>query len=131
MADFGSKNKVDPTFNMSSMTDMIFLLLVFFMLTSNFVTPSGLPISVPTSKASSKVMPKVNVGITKDLKYYVNEVEIPLDLLEEELKFQLAGQEQGSVVLSVDKDVPVQHLVTVAGICTKLKAKVSISTKPE
>lgn len=131
MSNFSSKNKVDPTFNMSSMTDMIFLLLIFFMLTSNFVTPSGLPISVPTSKASQKVMPKVNVGVTKDLKYYVNEVEIPLDLLEDELKFQLAGQEQGVVVLSVDKDVPVQHLVNVAGIATKLNAKVSISTRPE
>jgi len=126
-----TKNKVDPTFNMSSMTDMIFLLLVFFMLTSNFVTPSGLPINVPTSKASTKVMPKVNVGITKDLKYYVNEVEVPYEFLEDELRNVLPEVEEGVVVLSVDKDVPVQHLVNVAGIATKLKAKVSISTRPE
>ncbi len=128
---FGTKNKVDPTFNMSSMTDMIFLLLVFFMLTSNFVTPSGLPISVPTSQASVKVMPKVNVGITKDLKYYVNEVEVPYAFIEDELRNLLPTVEEGVVVLSVDKDVPVQHLVNVAGIATKLRAKVSIATKPE
>lgn len=127
----GTKNKVDPTFNMSSMTDMIFLLLVFFMLTSNFVTPSGLPISVPTSKTSAKVMPKVNVGITKDLKYYVNEVEVPYEFIEDELRNLLPSVEEGVVVLSVDKDVPVQHLVNVAGIATKLRAKVSIATKPE
>lgn len=127
----GTKNKVDPTFNMSSMTDMIFLLLVFFMLTSNFVTPSGLPISVPTSKASAKVMPKVNVGITKDLKYYVNEVEVPYEFIEDELRNLLPTVEEGVVVLSVDKDVPVQHLVNVAGIATKLRARVSIATKPE
>ncbi|MEN7549152.1 biopolymer transporter ExbD [Rapidithrix thailandica] len=126
-----SKNKVDPSFNMSSMTDMIFLLLVFFMLTSNFVTPSGLPIKVPTSKASSKVMPKVNVGITKDLKYYVNEVEVPYNFLEDELKSILPVKEEGVVVLQVDKDVPVQYLVNVAGIAAKLKAKVSIATRPE
>ncbi len=126
-----TKNKVDPSFNMSSMTDMIFLLLVFFMLTSNFVTPSGLPISVPTSKASTKVMPKVNVGITEDLKYYVNEVEVPYEFIEDELRNLLPTVEEGVVVLSVDKDVPVQHLVNVAGIATKLRAKVSIATKPE
>jgi biopolymer transport protein ExbD len=126
-----SKNKIDPTFNMSSMTDMIFLLLVFFMLTSNFVTPSGLPISVPTTKASVKTIPKVNVGVTKDLRYFVNEVEFPLDLLEEELRYQLSRSSEGVVVLQIDKDVPVQHLVNVAGIATKLQAKVTIAAKPE
>ncbi|NME69668.1 ExbD/TolR family protein [Flammeovirga aprica] len=124
------ENKIDPTFNMSSMTDMIFLLLVFFMLTSNFVTPSGLPIAVPSSKASKKVMPKVYVSITKDLHYYVNEVEVPLSFLEDELKAVLPAKQEGVVVLTVDKDVPVQHLVNVAGIATALKAKVSIATTP-
>lgn len=128
---FQSKNKVDPTFNMSSMTDMIFLLLIFFMLTSNFVTPSGLDISVPSSKASKKVLPKINVSIDKDFKYYVNEVNIPLDLLEDELRYQLSGDEQGVVVISIDKEVPVQYLVNVAGIATKLNAKVTLATKPE
>ena len=127
-----SKNKVDPNFNMSSMTDMIFLLLIFFMLTSNFVTPSGLPINLPTSVASKKVMPKVNVSITKDLKYYVNEVEYPLDLIEDELTYQLRnGEAEGVIVLSVDKDVPVQNLMNVAGIATKLNAKVTISALPK
>lgn len=124
------ENKIDPTFNMSSMTDMIFLLLVFFMLTSNFVTPSGLPIAVPSSKASKKVMPKVYVSITKDLHYYVNEVEVPLSFLEDELKAVLPSKQEGVVVLTVDKDVPVQHLVNVAGVATALKAKVSIATTP-
>ncbi|AZQ62129.1 biopolymer transporter ExbD [Flammeovirga pectinis] len=124
------ENKIDPTFNMSSMTDMIFLLLVFFMLTSNFVTPSGLPIAVPSSKAAKKVMPKVYVSITKDLHYYVNEVEVPLSFLEDELRAVLPAKQEGVVVLTVDKDVSVQHLVNVAGIATGLKAKVSIATKP-
>lgn len=128
---FQSKNKLDPNFSVASMTDMVFLLLVFFMLTSNFVTPSGLPISVPTSKAANKVMPKVTVGITKELRYYVNEVEVPLERLERELQLLLPQSQEGVVVLSVDKEVPVQHLVNVAGVATKLKAKVSIATKPE
>ncbi|GAB4346198.1 MAG: biopolymer transporter ExbD [Flammeovirgaceae bacterium] len=131
MKGFATKNKIDPNFNMSSMTDMIFLLLVFFMLTSNFVTPSGLPISVPSSKASVKVMPKVNVGITKDLRYFINEVEVPFEYIEDELRTVLPEVEEGVVVLSVDKDVPVQHLVNVAGIATKLRAKVTIATRPE
>lgn len=114
---------------MSSMTDMVFLLLIFFMLTSNFATPSGIKISVPTSESSTKVIPKVNVTITKELKYYINEVQVPFDFIEQELK-SILPEEEGVVVLLVDKDVPVQHLINVAGIATKLKAKVSIATKP-
>lgn len=129
MKGFSTKNKIDPSFNMSSMTDMVFLLLIFFMLTSNFATPSGIKISVPTSESSTKVIPKVNVTITKELKYYINEVEVPLNFIEHELSLALSDKE-GVVVLAVDKDVPVQHLVNVAGIATKLKAKVSIATQP-
>jgi biopolymer transport protein ExbD len=116
-------NKVDPNFNMSSMTDMIFLLLIFFMLTSNFVTPSGLPIEQPTSKAASKVMPKITVGITKD--------KLPLDFIQDELASLLQGEEEGTVVITIDKDAPTQYLINVAGIAAKLKAKTVISVKPE
>ena len=116
---------------MSSMTDMVFLLLIFFLLTSNFVTPSGLPINVPTSKVAGKVMPKVNVGITAQKRFYVNEVEVPFARLEAELSTLLLGKEDGVVVLNVDRTVPVQYLVDVASIATKLKARVSIATKPD
>lgn len=67
-----SRHKVDPAFSMSSMTDIIFLLLIFFMLTSSFITPSGLPINLPTSKASNIVIQKVSVTISEDLTYFVN-----------------------------------------------------------
>ncbi len=129
--NLGSRNKVDPSFNMSSMTDMVFLLLIFFLLTSNFVTPSGLPINVPTSKVAGKVMPKINVGITAQKRFYVNEVEVPYARLEAELSTLLLGKDDGVVVLNVDKTVPVQYLVDVASIATKLKARVSIATKPD
>jgi len=128
--NIGSKNKIDPNFNMSSMTDLIFLLLVFFMLTSSFVTPSGLPVNLPSSKASTIEVQKISVTITKDLRYYVNDKKVTKATLEGELKSRLAGN-KGSVVLHIDKDVPSEHLVYVAGIATSLEAKVVIATKPK
>ncbi|GAA4297723.1 biopolymer transporter ExbD [Nibribacter koreensis] len=127
-----SKNRVNPEFNMSSMTDIIFLLLIFFMLTSNFVTPSGLPVNLPTSKASEIVMQKISVTITKDLQYSINEQTTTLEALPAQLEEALAGTEQGEgvVVLHVDKSVPVEHFVKVAGIANNLKAKVSIASLP-
>lgn len=124
-----SKNKVDALFSMSSMTDVIFLLLIFFMLTSNFITPSGLPINLPSSKTSVTVMQKVSVTISEDLQYMVNDRRSSYATLESDIK-RVLKDEEGVVVLHIDKGVPVEYLVNVAGIATSLNAKVSIATKP-
>jgi biopolymer transport protein ExbD len=128
--DLKTKHKIESTFNFSSMTDIIFLLLIFFMLTASFVTPSGLPVNLPASKSSTIVMQQVSVTITPNLTYYVNDKSTPVSQLESALARELKGQE-GVVVLHVDKSVPVEHLVRIAGIATSLKAKVTIATKPE
>ena len=127
--DLRSKNKVDVNFSMSSMADIIFLLLIFFMLTSSFITPSGLPVNLPSSKSSQIVLQKVSVTISKDLRYFVNDKPVRVNQLEMAIKSQLEGKE-GIVVLHVDKTVAVEHLVRVAGIATALEANVSIATKP-
>lgn len=124
-----SQHKVDTSFSMSGMTDIIFLLLVFFMLTSSFITPSGLPVNLPTSKAATMELQKVSVTITEDLDYYVNDKKISKGMLEAELKSKLVGNE-GVVVLHIDKSVPTEHFVDVASVATQLEAKVSIATKP-
>lgn len=124
-----SKHSVDPMFSMSSMTDIVFLLLIFFMLTSSFITPSGLPVNLPTSKSSSLEMQKLSVTITKDLEYYVNDKKISKGMLEVELRSKLTDKD-GVVTLHVDKSVPTEDFVHVAGIATQLEAKVSIAVTP-
>jgi biopolymer transport protein ExbD len=124
-----SKYKIDTSFSMSSMTDIIFLLLIFFMLTSTFITPSGLPVNLPSSKSSSIVLQRVSVTVTPDLRFYVNDRRVTRNNLEYELQKALEGKES-VVVLHVDRSVPVEYLVEVAGIATSLKAKVTLATQP-
>lgn len=128
--NLSTRNKVDPAFNMASMTDLIFLLLIFFMLTSSFITPSGLPVNLPTSKASTIEVQKVSVTVTKDLQFFVNDKRVPRSTIEGELKSKLGGP-NGVVVLHIDESVPTREMVFVAGIATALEAKVSIATKPK
>ena len=125
-----TRNKVDTAFSMALMTDLIFLLLIFFMLTSSFITPSGLPVNLPTSKSAAIEMQKVSVTVTTDLQYLVNEKRVTKASLESELAAKLEGAE-GVVVLHIDESVPTKELVHVAGIATGLKAKVTIATKPK
>lgn len=127
--NFRSKNKVDPAFSMASMTDLIFLLLIFFMLTSSFVTPSGLPVNLPSSRASTIEVQKISVTVTKELQYFVNDKRVSKAMLEAELK-RLLTEGAGSVILHIDKSVASEHLVYVAGIATSLNAKVVLATKP-
>jgi len=124
-----TRNKIDAAFSMASMTDLIFLLLIFFMLTSSFVTPSGLPVNLPTSIASTIEVQKVSVTVTHDLQYFVNDKKVTRNTIQSELKRNLSSP-NGVVVLHIDKSVPTEELVFVAGIATSLKAKVTIATKP-
>jgi biopolymer transport protein ExbD len=123
------KNKVDASFSMSSMTDIIFLLLIFFMLTSSFITPSGLSVNLPSSETSDIVMQEVTVSVTKDLQFSVNDQLLTRDQLKSVLTPLLEGK-KGQVVLHLDKEVPVEYLVEIGGIAAGLGANVSIATKP-
>lgn len=124
-----TRNKIEAAFSMASMTDLIFLLLIFFMLTSSFVTPSGLPVNLPSSVASTIEVAKVSVTVTKDLQYFVGDRKVARSSVESELKRNLTSS-NGLVVLHIDKSVPTEELVYVASIATSLKAKVTIATKP-
>ena len=86
------KNKVDAAFSMSSMTDIIFLLLIFFMLTSSFITPSGLAVNLPSSETSDIVMQEVTVSVTKDLQFSVNDQLISREDLKGTLTPLLEGK---------------------------------------
>ena len=125
-----TRNKIEAAFSMASMTDLIFLLLIFFMLTSSFVTPSGLPVNLPTSKASTIEVQKVSITVTKDAQYFINDKKVTKSTLESELK-PLLSSSSGVVVLHIDESVPTRELVFVAGIATSLKARVTIATKPK
>jgi biopolymer transport protein ExbD len=123
------KNKVDALFSMSSMTDIIFLLLIFFMLTSSFITPSGLSVNLPSSETSDIVLQEVTVSVTKDLQFSVNDQLVTREQLKSVLTPLLEGK-KGQVVLHLDKEVPVEYLVEIGGIAAGLGANVSIATKP-
>ena len=119
-----SKNKIEASFSMSSMTDII-----FFMLTSSFITPSGLPVNLPSSESSDIVMQEVTVSVTKDLRFAVNDKQVSRDAIKGELT-ALLKENKGYVVLHIDKEVPVEYLVEIGGIAASLNANVTIATQP-
>jgi len=129
--DLKPRHKVDPSFSMSSMTDIVFLLLIFFMLTSSFITPSALPISLPSSNSAPITLQKVTITVTKDLKYLVDEKEVTLSNLKQELTSKLSQDDidENIIIVHADKDIKYDDVIQVASIAAELNAKVSLATK--
>lgn len=128
--DIKSKHKVDANFSMSSMTDIVFLLLIFFMLTASFITPSGLPVDLPSAAATSISLQKNSVTVSADRKIYVNDKEVTMETLERELASVIAGPD-GTVSLHLDKGVTAEYFVKVTGIIAKLKQKTTLVALPD
>ena len=125
------KHKIDTQFSMSSMTDIVFLLLIFFMLTVVSTTPQTLPIDLPLSNNAEVLPSQVTVTITADLVYYVDHQEAARESLGELLQQKLNTKTQRFILLQVDKSVPVAHMIYVTDIAASLQAKVAVATQPD
>ena len=125
-----SQNKITATFNMSSMTDIVFLLLIFFMVTSTQIAPNGLQVTLPQSSSQVKLIPHVSVSINADGQFAVNTDVLPFEQIEPRLKQELAGKQEPAIVLRVDKDVPTGETVKIMEIANRNRWKFTLATKP-
>jgi biopolymer transport protein ExbD len=122
------RNKVSPDFSMSSMTDIVFLLLIFFMLTAN--SPNALDLLLPKAKGKSTNTQNVSVSIDKNLNYFVNNEQINGDYIETELKKALEGQEKPTIILRAEENVAIKEAVNVMDIANRNSYKVILAVRP-
>jgi biopolymer transport protein ExbD len=122
---------------MASLTDIISLLLLFFMLTVSFgstqlptESTKGLTIDLPTSHSAHTIVSQIQVTITAQLDYYVDNEPVQLKDLQEVLQ-QKISQKSPLILLQIDRTVPIQHMIEVADIANSLNAQIAVSTKQE
>jgi biopolymer transport protein ExbD len=123
-----TRNKVSPNFNMSS---IVFLLLIFFMLTSTLVTTNALDLVLPSSNSKSVKKQTVSVSIDKALKHYIDQDEVSVGSMENLIHQRLADAEDKVIVLRVEQGVPIEYAVKVMDIAYQNKYKIVLATKPE
>ncbi|MDD3166505.1 MAG: biopolymer transporter ExbD [Bacteroidales bacterium] len=129
------KNKIDPTFSLSSMTDIIFLLLLFFMITSTVVHPNAIKLLLPESKQQTSAKPLTRVTIDENLNYYVafgkeKERQVDFDGIEPFLQQRILEEPEMYVALYADEKIPYKELVRVLNICNENKFKLVLATRP-
>jgi len=126
----GRRNKVTPEFNFASMTDIVFLLLIFFMIASTLVTTNAIDIILPTASGKTENKKSTAVSIKEDLTYYIDNKRVGESVLENQLITAMASQETPTIVLRAEKSVPVENVVKVMDIANRNKFKVILAVKP-
>lgn len=126
-----NRNKVSADFSMSSMTDIVFLLLIFFMLTSPVITPDALDLILPKAKGKTTTVQNVAVSITKELQYYINDERVSSSALEQNLKSKLSGETDPTIILRAEEGVPIEKAVSVMDIANRNKYKIVLAVKPD
>ena len=124
------RNKITPEFNMSSMTDIVFLLLIFFMIASTLVTTNAIDILLPKARGKTENKKSISVSIKKDLSFYIDQKEVALETLESELLKSLKNETTPALVLRAEKSVPVDYVVKVMDIANRNKFKIILAVNP-
>ena len=116
---------------MSSMTDIVFLLLIFFMITSTLVTTSALDILLPKASGTTENRKSISVSITKNLNFYIDNKKVNESRLERDLMALLANKDNPTIVLRAEEGVPIEKAVKVMDIANRHKFKVILAVKPK
>ena len=125
------RNKVTPEFNMSSMTDIVFLLLIFFMLTSTMVTTNALDLVLPKAKGKTDSNKSISISIDKDLKFYLDKTPIEEASVEAQLLTALGGDKEKPVILRAEEGVPIEKAVYVMDIANRNQIKIVLAVRPK
>ena len=129
------RNKIESGSSMASLSDLVFLLLIFFMITSTLVSPNALKLLLPQSSNQTNAKPITTISITKDLNYFVNNngklVEVKFDEIEPFLQQVLGKEPEIYISLHAEQTVPIGEVVKLMNIAKKNKYKMILATSPE
>lgn len=130
------RNRVNAAFSMSSMTDIVFLLLIFFMVTSTLIAPNALKLLLPQSNNQTAAKPITTISVTKDLQYYVNEdgalKRVAFNEIEPFLQNRYGvGNDDIYISLHADKSVPWDEIVKIMNIARRNKYKMIAATSSD
>jgi biopolymer transport protein ExbD len=128
--DFGRRNKVHVEPAMSALSDIIFMLLIFFIIASTLAV-NGEQVNLPKTATGTPTQSTVTVTITKDLRFLVNGDDVAKEDVELRLKALLNSSADKKVVLNIDRDVPTGETIELFAVLKGNGWQPFIATKPK
>ena len=126
-----SQNKINPNFSMSSMTDIVFLLLIFFMLTSTLVTTNALDIVLPSSSSQPLKKQILSISITEDLRYFINNEAVERAFVESKVQQMIQTFDESTIVLRAAKSISLEYVVEIMDLAYRNNYKIILATSPK
>jgi biopolymer transport protein ExbD len=128
--DFKTSNKITPNFNMSSMTDVVFLLLIFFMIASTLAKNlNTIDVKLPQAKGKSENRDNISVSIDNKNRFYLDGELVNKKDLKDKLLKKLSTSNKRIIILRSDSKVPINEIVHVMDIANKNSVKVVLAVK--
>jgi len=122
------RNKITPEFNMSSMTDIVFLLLIFFMIASTLTKQlDTIEVKLPQAKGKTENRSAITVTINKNKRFYINDIVVAKSRLKSQLLNILSKSDARVIVLRAEKNVPIEEVVYVMGIANQNSIKIVLA----
>ena len=113
-----------------SLNDIMFFLLLFFLIVSTLVNPNVIKLFLPNAKQDNQMTKQpITLSVTANLEYFINKQPVPFPLLESRVKEEVAKLEQPTIVLRLDKSLTIQNLADVMAIGEKLKVKMVLASE--
>ena len=129
------KNRINAEFSMSSMTDIVLLLLIFFVITSTLINPNGLQVILPKSNNQASARSVTAVTVTKEGTVYLNEggrqQQVALSNLEARLQQVMSGKKEPFFTLYGDEQAPYGILFRIQNIAFSNRYKVVLGAQPK
>ena len=122
--------KVETSFGSASMTDLMFLLLIFLMVATTLINTNALKIMLPQSSNQVSDKPTTTISVTDDLRYYVDKQEMPFDNIEGFLRSKFQDVEKPIIMLNMDKRVSVEEFVRIMNIAKRNNYTLLLMTQP-
>jgi len=122
------RNKITPEFNMSSMTDIVFLLLIFFMIASTLTKQlDTIEVKLPQAKGKTENRSAITVTINKSKRFYIDDILVSKSSLQTQLLSILSKSDSRVIVLRAEKNVPIEEVVYVMGIANQNSIKIVLA----
>jgi biopolymer transport protein ExbD len=132
-----SQNKISTEFSMISVVNIVFLLLIFFMISSTLISPNAIKLQLPSGSGQIISRQTTTIFITDSNRFFVNKTPVTGLNLQQILSQSLIGQTDGVIIVRADKSVPLQNIVTVIDAVTQMnklmetRHKVILATRPK
>jgi biopolymer transport protein ExbD len=129
MINLRKKKEIGAEVFTSAMNDIMFFLMLFFIIISTLLNPSMIKVSLPNSQSSQNLHKKeINLSVNKDMSYFVNNKQVGFESLETELLAEIKLHPDAIVMLRFDKELTIQDLVNVLALGNKLNVKMVLAT---